>query len=189
MYAPKQFYIKMVSPDLHAVRDLAMLGPCSYTATLKSCLRNIVWSGFSDADATARARESTWITTWKPGSKLGPTAATHSPLGSKQVQAEDVPSLVLSVNDARKLLIYVGSGPGGRWFESNRPDQPSSPLISACRAFVGDARRASSRFRPVLRGPAAGSFVWRPRLNADWQGRGWRPRTRGSSPRGVWNAP
>jgi hypothetical protein len=30
---------------------------------------------------------------------------------------------VFSVTDARKLLIYAGSGPGGRWFESTRPDQ------------------------------------------------------------------
>ena len=30
---------------------------------------------------------------------------------------------MFSVNDPRKLLIFVGSGPGGRWFESTRPDQ------------------------------------------------------------------
>ncbi len=61
--------------------------------------------------------------------QAGPTAArlaTPSPLGSKKGPNRRRVSLVVSVNDVCKLLIYAGSGPGGRWFESTRPDQPST---------------------------------------------------------------
>jgi hypothetical protein len=54
------------------------------------------------------------------------------------------------VNDARKLLIYVGSGPGGRWFESTRPDQIPSISLQTCCAesvclFCGHGRNAAAR--------------------------------------------
>lgn len=43
-------------------RPVATLGSSPYMAILKFCLSNIFWSGFHEADATARVREGNRIT-------------------------------------------------------------------------------------------------------------------------------